>query len=265
MYEQQPTTVHQPTAGYDPNATVAYDPATHGTTVHPNAAYGAPVTYAPSGADDRSSNKGLAVIVGLVVALLFLGGGTLGLRALASSPSSVSASPAGGSAGGSAGGAAAPGLAGTTVAPTATTPVAPVTTAAPAPTTVPDAPAPKAPTGGGAPAPTNPPAPQPPAAPKPAITSFTTPETIDCHNGNFQQFTASWTTTNATKVSISIDGPGVYKYYPANGSDSLPFSCDTPHSFLLTAYGADGSTVSTSITLQPRNVQTPPAPGADDE
>lgn len=264
MYEQQPTTVHQPTAGYDPDATVAYDPAAHGTTVYPNAAYGAPVTYAPPVADERSSHKGLAVIVGLVVALLFLGGGTLGFRALASSPSSVSASPAGGTAGG----AAAPGRAGTTVAPAVTTTEAPVTTTAPASPAAPTAPAPKAPTGGGAPAPTNPPAPkapQPPAAPKPAITSFTTPENIDCHNGNFQQFTASWTTTNATKVSISIDGPGVYKYYPANGSDSLPFSCDTPHSFLLTAYGADGSTVSTSITLQPRNVQMPQAPGADEE
>jgi hypothetical protein len=105
--------------------------------------------------------------------------------------------------------------------------------------------------GGGAPAP------QAPSAPAPVITSFSTPESIDCHNGNSQTFTASWSTTNATKVTISIDGPGVYKTYGPTGSDSLPFNCSTPHTFLLTAYGHDGSTVSKSITLQPRNVQVP--------
>jgi hypothetical protein len=114
--------------------------------------------------------------------------------------------------------------------------------------------------GGGAPAP-QPPA---PSAPAPVITSFTTPEDIDCHNGDFQTFTASWATTNAVKVSISIDGPGVYKYYGPTGSDSLPFTCSSPHTFLLTAYGHDGSTVTKSITLHPRNVQTPDM-GDDDE
>ena len=114
-----------------------------------------------------------------------------------------------------------------------------------------------------APAPQPTPAPAPPtttpkpAAPAPVITSFTTPENIDCHNGNSQTFTASWTTTNATKVTISIDGPGVYKTYPANGSDSLPYNCSSAHTFKLTAYGQDGKTVSKTITLQPRNVQVP--------
>jgi hypothetical protein len=132
-----------------------------------------------------------------------------------------------------------------------------------------------APTGNnnGAPAPAAPkpaapvttaPAPKP-AAPAPVITSFTTPENIDCHNGNFQNFSASWTTTNAVKTTISIDGPGIYKTYGPNDSDSLPFNCSTPHTFLLTAYGQDGHTVTKSITLQPRNVQTPPQPGDEDE
>lgn len=107
---------------------------------------------------------------------------------------------------------------------------------------------------GGAPAPQ---APSAPSAPAPVITSFMTPENIDCHNGNSQTFTASWSTSNAVKVTISIDGPGVYKTYGPTGSDSLPFDCSTPHSFLLTAYGHDGSTVTKSITLQPRNVQVP--------
>ena len=135
-------------------------------------------------------------------------------------------------------------------APTVT--VAPTVAPAPAPAPQP-APKPQ-PAPVTTPKPTTPPA--PPAA-TPAITSFTTPENIDCHNGNFQNFSASWTTTNAVKTTISIDGPGVYKTYAANASDSLPFNCSTPHTFLLTAFGQDGHTVTKSITLQPRNVQPP--------
>jgi len=95
-----------------------------------------------------------------------------------------------------------------------------------------------------------------PSAPAPVIYSFSTPENIDCHNGNFQNFSASWTTQNAVKSTISIDGPGIYKSYGPNDSDSLPFNCSSSHTFLLTAYGADGHSVSKMITLQPRNVQT---------
>lgn len=95
----------------------------------------------------------------------------------------------------------------------------------------------------------------PPSSSAPAIVSFQTPDSIDCHNGDFQTFTASWTTTNAVKVTISIDGPGIYDTYPANGDTSLPFNCSSSHSFLLTAYGQDGKTATKSITLQPRNVQ----------
>lgn len=92
--------------------------------------------------------------------------------------------------------------------------------------------------------------------PAPTITSFTTPDNIDCHNGNLQNFSASWTTTNAVKTTISIDGPGVYKSYGANDNTSLPFNCSSSHTFLLTAVGANGHTVTRSITLQPRNVQS---------
>jgi len=95
-----------------------------------------------------------------------------------------------------------------------------------------------------------------PSGPAPTINSFVTPDNIDCHNGNSQNFSASWTTTNAVKTTISIDGSGVYKTYGANGSDSLPFNCSSAHTFLLTAYGQDGRTATKSITLQPRNVQT---------
>jgi hypothetical protein len=92
----------------------------------------------------------------------------------------------------------------------------------------------------------------------PTITSFQTPDNIDCHNGDFQMFTASWNTSNAVKVTMSIDGPGVYKTYDGpSGSDSFPFNCSTSHTFLLTAYGSDGHTATQTITLQPRNVQSP--------
>ncbi len=123
-------------------------------------------------------------------------------------------------------------------------------------TTATQAPATNAPATGGSQTTSAPATTSPPSGPAPVITTFVTPDNIDCHNGNSQTFSASWTTTNAVKVTISIDGPGVYKTYAANGSDSLPFNCSSSHSFLLTAYGQDGRTATKTITLQPRNVQT---------
>jgi hypothetical protein len=87
--------------------------------------------------------------------------------------------------------------------------------------------------------------------PTPTITSFSTPENIDCHNGNFQNFTASWSTTNAVRVAISGGGSNL----PPSGETSLPFDCSSAHSFTLTAYGSGGKTATRSVTLQPRNVQ----------
>jgi hypothetical protein len=101
------------------------------------------------------------------------------------------------------------------------------------------------------------------STPAPVITKFQTPENIDCHNGNFQNFSASWTTVNAVKTTISIDGAGVYQTYGPNADTSLPFNCSSAHTFRLTAFGSDGKTVSRSTTLQPRNVQ-PPSNGDDD-
>ena len=94
--------------------------------------------------------------------------------------------------------------------------------------------------------------------PTPVINTFETPENIDCHNGNFQTFTATWTTTDAVKTTISIDGGGVYKTYGADDEASLPFNCSSSHTFVLTAYGSGGKTATRSVTLQPRNVQGSP-------
>jgi hypothetical protein len=102
--------------------------------------------------------------------------------------------------------------------------------------------------------------PAPPTDSAPVIDSFDTPPNIDCHNGNSQTFTASWTTTNATEVVISIDGAGPFGTYEPDGSTSLPFDCSSSHTFLLTARSADGQEATTSITLDPRNAQ-PPADG----
>jgi hypothetical protein len=117
----------------------------------------------------------------------------------------------------------------------------------------------------GAPAGKAPAAPAAPTGPAPTITSFHTPDNIDCHNGNFQTFSASWTTTNATKTTISIDGPGLYKTYGPNADESLPFNCSSAHSFTLTAFGANGKTATKTITLQPRNVQPPQTDDPGDE
>jgi hypothetical protein len=103
-----------------------------------------------------------------------------------------------------------------------------------------------------------------PTAPTPVIDSFVTPESIDCHNGDFQQFSASWTTTHASTVTISIDGPGIYAEYPADGETSLPFSCSSSHSFLLTAHG-DGGTATRTIVLDPRNVQDESSDDEDEQ
>ena len=102
----------------------------------------------------------------------------------------------------------------------------------------------------------------------PTIASFTTPDNIDCHNGNFQNFTVSWSTQGASKVTISIDGSGIYDTYGPSGSTSLPFNCSTSHTFLLRAYAADGSMAQKSVTLQPRNAQmttTTTMPGDGDQ
>lgn len=239
-------------------------------------------TYTPEQPESPASstrNRNLALAAAAVVALLaLLAGGLLVVRSAATSTdaqaSTIAVKPAAQGA----------------VAATSTAPAADEATEADAPaaddapvTVAPDnntggnntggnpvgnpTPQPAAPSGP-APAPkpaptTAPPAPKP-VSPAPVITSFVTPENIDCHNGNFQTFSASWTTTNAVKTTISIDGPGVYKTYAANDSDSLPFNCSSAHSFKLTAFGQDGKTVAKTITLQPRNVQTP-GPVEDEE
>lgn len=87
----------------------------------------------------------------------------------------------------------------------------------------------------------------------PRIDSFGVPATIDCSSGGDQPFTISWSTSNTTKVTISIDGPGIWDTFPPNGEATLPYSgCSSPHTYLITAFGADGSTVTKQVSIEPR-------------
>lgn len=98
---------------------------------------------------------------------------------------------------------------------------------------------------------TSPPVTSPPVTspPKPVITSFSIPKTVSCAGEQVPYISLSWTTSNASAVSLAIDGPGVYKNYQGgSGSDSVPFSCVGPHTYLLTATGSAGSS-SKSVTV----------------
>ena len=100
--------------------------------------------------------------------------------------------------------------------------------------------------------------------PQPTIVSFTTLSgngDVDCHNGNSQNFSAIWDTTDAVRVAISGGGDNL----APDGETSLPFDClSAPHTYTLTAYGSGGKTATRSLTLPARNVQTPD-PGDEED
>jgi hypothetical protein len=103
-----------------------------------------------------------------------------------------------------------------------------------------------------------------PTGPQPAVVSFATLSgnaDVDCHNGNDQNFSVVWDTTDAVRVSISQGGDNL----PADGETSLPFDClSAPHTYTLTAYGSGGRTASKSLTLPARNVQGQDPPDEDE-
>jgi cytoskeletal protein RodZ len=75
---------------------------------------------------------------------------------------------------------------------------------------------------------------------RPAITEFVAPATVDCDAPT--QIELAWNTQNATRVTVSIDGPGVYDEYGPAETVLVPFACDgQPHTYELRAYGDDGS------------------------
>ncbi|HEX7522486.1 MAG TPA: hypothetical protein VF441_10575 [Acidimicrobiia bacterium] len=83
---------------------------------------------------------------------------------------------------------------------------------------------------------------------KPIINSFTVPNSVNCpSNSGSVMINVAWGTSNSTSVTLSIDGPVIYKSYPGStGSDSVPFACsNASNSYLLTAKGPGGDATST--------------------
>lgn len=84
------------------------------------------------------------------------------------------------------------------------------------------------------------------------ILSFNVPQTFKCDAGGQANpyVHLSWTTVNATGVSISIDGPGKFADYPANGSADVPFACSVAqHTYLLTTQGT-GSPATRTVVVR---------------
>ena len=102
------------------------------------------------------------------------------------------------------------------------------------------------------------PTPSEPAGPR--IETFRVAQEPMCPGGTTanpidgRPVTLEWQVTGAEQVSISIDGPGVYGTYPADGGDTYDFGCEGSegdiqrHTFLLTAV-VDGRTVTETLVV----------------
>jgi hypothetical protein len=120
--------------------------------------------------------------------------------------------------------------------PTATPTPTPTPTAAPTPTPRPT------------PRPTRRPTPTPTPATDPEITSFVGADTVDCV---MSTVALTWETVRADGVTISIDGPGIYDSYPADGTAVLPFACGDPeHTYLLRTTGGTGPADEETLVIQ---------------
>jgi hypothetical protein len=88
----------------------------------------------------------------------------------------------------------------------------------------------------------------------PSIVSFTGPPSpVQCYARN-TSVELRWETRNATRVTLSINGGGVFASYP-NGrrSELEPLTCDgTNQTYVLTAHGPNGSSTTKSLTLAER-------------
>ncbi|MBM3659066.1 MAG: hypothetical protein FJW95_06125 [Actinobacteria bacterium] len=123
----------------------------------------------------------------------------------------------------------------TTAAPSTSTSVAPSTTTS-STTTTPTTPGTTAPNA-------------------PVISAFTaTPNPFPCASANDSgQLTLTWSTQNATGVTISVDGPGIFGSYGPSGQQQVPFAgCNSSHTYTLTAKGAGNQQVQQTITVQPK-------------
>jgi len=92
----------------------------------------------------------------------------------------------------------------------------------------------------------------PPAPTGQTILTFGIPQTVKCEapNQGTPLIHLSWTTANATGVTISIDGAGKYADYPATGSADVPFACGAAqHTYLITTHGT-GSPATRTVVVR---------------
>ena len=97
---------------------------------------------------------------------------------------------------------------------------------------------------------------QPTPNTNPRIVSFDTPNQEDCTNATAGSVHLEWSVRNATGVTISIDGPGIYDSYAGlTGSVDLPYGCDftvLKHTYTLTTVGGTGPAASVTKTIRTR-------------
>ena len=216
-----------------------------------------------AGGEDRpASGRGpllygvFAIVVGVSAAVVFgltVGGGPAGGAASASPPPIAV-------------GSATPSIA-VSVEPSGSGPVtsppassAPLTTPtlSPTPAAVPT-PTP-APTPRVTPKPTPKPTPTPNT--NPTIVSFTVPKTEDCTGGSAGTIHISWKVANATGVTLSIDGPGIFDSYPGtSGATDLPFGCShqqLTHTYTVTTTGGSGpaARITRTVTATKPQIKT---------
>jgi len=87
------------------------------------------------------------------------------------------------------------------------------------------------------------------------IDDYDVPSSVDC-SGEDPQVSLSWSVANADRVTISVDGPGVYAEYGPSGQTSILFPCPGPHTYLITGYGQNGQTTTRTVTVTGENVTT---------
>jgi hypothetical protein len=107
------------------------------------------------------------------------------------------------------------------------------------------APPTEAPSAAPTPKPAKTPKPTPTANTNPTILAFDSPKTVDCTSELGVTIQLVWRVANATGVTLSIDGGGLYKSYPGfEGEDpAVPFGCDPnvrTHTYTLRTTGGTG-------------------------
>jgi len=123
-----------------------------------------------------------------------------------------------------------------------------------APSTVPPATAPATTTPPTTAPPTTTPPTTTPAPMGPTFTTLSVPSTVHCPTPDTQDATASfsWSAPGATKVTLSIDGPGIYRSYNGpSGTETVNFPCSSSHTYLFIAYGSGGTITTSSFTVSP--------------